>query len=119
MYKLDVAFCDTNETYGERFAAYLMEHKAKEFTVHLFREPELFLQKVKSEKYDLVILGSGFLELGEQAELLEMAVLILSENMPKQLAEDNTYLQPGKKRTVIFKYQERRYLQTGLANWRS
>ena len=28
MHKLDVAFCDTNETYGERFAAYLMEHKA-------------------------------------------------------------------------------------------
>lgn len=105
MHKLDVAFCDTNEAYGERFAAYLMEHKAKEFTVHLFREPELFLQKIKSEKYDLVILGSGFLELGEQAELLEMAILILSENMPKQLAEDNTYLQPGKKRTVIFKYQ--------------
>ena len=48
MHKLDVAFCDTNETYGERFAAYLMEHKAKEFTVHLFREPELFLQKIKS-----------------------------------------------------------------------
>ena len=47
MHKLDVAFCDTNETYGERFAAYLMEHKAKEFTVHLFPEPELFLQKIK------------------------------------------------------------------------
>ena len=51
MHKLDVAFCDTNETYGERFAAYLMEHKAKEFTVHLFPEPELFLQKIKNEKY--------------------------------------------------------------------
>ena len=60
MHKLDVAFCDTNETYGERFAAYLMEHKAKEFTVHLFPEPELFLQKIKNEKFDLVLLGSGF-----------------------------------------------------------
>ena len=66
MHKLDVAFCDTNETYGERFAAYLMEHKAKEFTVHLFPEPELFLQKIKNEKFDLVLLGSGFSEFGEQ-----------------------------------------------------
>ena len=97
MHKLDVAFCDTNETYGERFAAYLMEHKAKEFTVHLFPEPELFLQKIKNEKYDLVLLGSGFLELGEQADLLGMNVLILSENMPGK--------QPEKKKTVILKYQ--------------
>ena len=97
MHKLDVAFCDTNETYGERFAAYLMEHKAKKFTVHLFPEPELFLQKIKNEKYDLVLLGSGFLELGEQADLLGMNVLILSENMPGK--------QPEKKRTVILKYQ--------------
>ena len=67
MHKLDVAFCDTNETYGERFAAYLMEHKAKEFTVHLFPEPELFLQKIKNEKFDLVLLWSGFLEFDEQA----------------------------------------------------
>ena len=71
MHKLDVAFCDTNETYGERFAAYLMEHKAKEFTVHLFPEPELFLQKIKNEKFDLVLLGSGFSEFGEQAVLPE------------------------------------------------
>lgn len=54
---------------GERFAAYLMEHKAKEFTVHLFPEPELFLQKIKNEKFDLVLLGSGFSEFGEQAVL--------------------------------------------------
>ena len=59
MHKLDVAFCDTNETYGERFAAYLMEHKAKEFTVHLFPEPELFLQKIKNEKFDLVHGANG------------------------------------------------------------
>ena len=51
MHKLDVAFCDTNETYGERFAAYLMEHKAKEFTVNLFPEPELFLQKIKPYQF--------------------------------------------------------------------
>lgn len=105
MHKLDVAFCDTNETYGERFAAYLMEHKAKEFAVHLFPEPELFLQKLKNEKYDLVLLGSGFLEPGEQADLLGMTVLILSESMPEQLSEDNSYLHPAEKPAVIFKYQ--------------
>ena len=81
MHKLDVAFCDTNETYGERFAAYLMEHKAKEFTVHLFPEPELFLQKIKNEKFDLVLLGSGFSEFGEQAVLSGMTVLILQSVM--------------------------------------
>ena len=105
MHKLDVAFCDTNETYGERFAAYLMEHKAKEFTVHLFPEPELFLQKIKNEKFDLVLLGSGFSEFGEQAVLSGMTVLILSENIPERLSEDNSYLQSGRKLTVIFKYQ--------------
>ena len=47
MHKLDVAFCDTNETYGERFAAYLMEHKAKEFTVHLFPEPGIIFTENK------------------------------------------------------------------------
>ena len=102
MHKLDVAFCDTNETYGERFAAYLMEHKAKEFTVHLFPEPELFLQKIKNEKFDLVLLGSGFSEFGEQAVLSGMTVLILSENIPERLSEDNSYLQSGRKLTVIF-----------------
>ena len=105
MHKLDVAFCDTNEPYGERFAAYLMEHKAKEFTVHLFPEPELFLQKIKNEKFDLVLLGSGFSEFGEQAVLSGMTVLILSENIPERLSEDNSYLQSGRKLTVIFKYQ--------------
>ena len=105
LHKLDVAFCDTNETYGERFAAYLMEHKAKEFTVHLFPEPELFLQKIKNEKFDLVLLGSGFSEFGEQAVLSGMTVLILSENIPERLSEDNSYLQSGRKLTVIFKYQ--------------
>lgn len=66
MHKLDVAFCDTNETYGERFAAYLMEHKAKEFTVHLFPEPELFLQKIKNENLIWFCWGVDFQNLANR-----------------------------------------------------
>lgn len=51
------------------------------------------------------MLGSGFSEFGEQAVLSGMTVLILSENIPERLSEDNSYLQSGRKLTVIFKYQ--------------
>ena len=105
MHKLDVAFCDTNETYGERFAAYLMEHKAKEFAVHLFPEPELFLQELKTKKYDLILLGSGFYDLAEQVNREGMPVLLLAENMPEKIMEEDSCQQKEKELTVIFKYQ--------------
>ena len=51
MRKLVIAFCDTDRLYGSRFVTYLMEHKAKEMSVHAFLEPDVFLRETEKNGF--------------------------------------------------------------------
>lgn len=106
MRKLTVAFCDTDEVYRSRFVAYLMEHKAKEMTVCAFSAPELLLEHMEKENYDLIILGDGCAPLEKKFYQGNIPVLKLVEKLPELVAEERDYkTEVRAARTEVFKYQ--------------
>lgn len=107
MRKLIVAFCDTDEQYRSRFVTYLMEHRAKEMTVHAYSEPELFIEHLKEKKFDAVFVGNGFETARELLGEFNLPTLWLSEEPPQMVAETNNFLSAGQVNysSSIFKYQ--------------
>ena len=65
MRKIVAAFCDTDEAYRERFAAYLMQHRAKQITLQVFSEPELLVSYLQKNEADVIIAGMGCEDLTE------------------------------------------------------
>lgn len=106
MHKLTVAFCDTDEVYRSRFVAYLMGHKAKEMTVCAFSAPELLLEHMEKQNYDLIILGDGCAPLEKNLRQMKIPVLKLVEQLPEFVAEEMDYKTDVRStRTEVFKYQ--------------
>lgn len=106
MRKLAVAFCDMDEVYRSRFVTYLMEHKAREMTVCAFSEPELLLEHVKKQDFDVIIAGDICISAEEELEKAGVPVVKLTEKMPELVAEEMDF-PAGKtqKKVSVFRYQ--------------
>ncbi len=62
MKKIVIAVCDADQAYGERLVAWIsLEHKERFFGC-CFSEAGSFLEHLKAQKPDIVLLGKGFLE---------------------------------------------------------
>lgn len=105
MCKLVVAVCDSDEVYLNRFVTYLVEHKAQEFTVHGFSIPDVFLEVLEQKIFDVVLLGHGFQQAGENVMRQKSAVLLLKDTMPERLSESG-YQEEGEREYIeVFRYQ--------------
>lgn len=91
MSKFAVAVCDTDDEYRDRFVTYLVEHKSGELAVHAFSTPELFLNAVEGQQFDVAVLGKGFGEAERVVRKLGVPVLLLQENIPVRVAESSGY----------------------------
>lgn len=105
MRKIVAAFCDTDETYRERFAAYLMQHRAKQITLQVFSEPELLVSYMQKNKADVIIVGTGCEELNE-ADLGSDCALVKLVDKHQYMKEEIVYDEKAKGKVVtVFKYQ--------------
>lgn len=101
-----VAFCDTDDVYRERFVAYLVEHKSGELTVHAFSVPELFLDTLKKQAFDIAVFGNGFDGAKQTVIKQGIPLLLLSETVPGRML--NEHAEPAQEErlcTRIFRYQ--------------
>lgn len=106
MSKLMVAVCDADDGYRKRFVTYLVEHKAGEITVHAFSAPELFLEALKEQKFDLAIVGKGFETVEKVIEGEEIPLLFLRDTIPERVAESCGYsVEENKPCSSVFRYQ--------------
>lgn len=80
MVKRKIAVCDSDTLYRERFTAYLMNHRSEEMDVHAFSGIDIFLEDMKKEFYDLVLLEEGLEEAAAEIGKMGMPVLILTSN---------------------------------------
>lgn len=79
MAKVKVAIYDEDKLYRERFADYLMSYKSKEMELSVFSGIKYFLEAVNVEKYQLFVLGRGYEELLPHIRMIQVPVLVLSE----------------------------------------
>lgn len=106
MNKISVAICDTDDTYRERFAAYLVERRADKFNVHTFSGAEHFLQALSGQQFDVAILGQGFETTECVVRERQIPLLLLLDTRPELLAEDSAYMTGEKEMCVtFFRYQ--------------
>lgn len=94
MKKVTVALCETQDTYRERLAEFLMHRRGGRFIVYTFSTQYVFREKQKENTFDLVLLGTGF-EKVEQKEGEEGLYIRLAEtpDWPQEMGP------------TIFKYQ--------------
>ncbi len=88
MNKITIAVCDSDEEYRKRFVSYLAERKAGELLVHAFSAPEAFLDVAENNRFDAVIIGSGFSGAKEQVRNWGIPLLLLSETACRDTAEE-------------------------------
>ena len=106
MSRLVMAVCDTDDGYRERFVTYLVEHKAKEVTIHAFSVLETFLNALKEQKFDVAVFGRGFTEAEQKVREEGIPLLVLCDGMPDQLRETTNYQVDGQAScTHTFRYQ--------------
>ena len=82
MSKRKVAIYDLDQTYRERFADYLMGHKAEEMEIAIFSQKDYFLDALDTEHYQLAVLGRGYDEVEKVVEGKKIPVLVLEEEWP-------------------------------------
>ena len=83
MQKIKIALCDKDKFYCERFAAYMMNHKAQEIELNIYSTIEQFTGDEKMGNFDLVIAGSGFEEFSS-----DVNIMYLSDLCGNQAAEE-------------------------------
>lgn len=106
MGKLAVAVCDTNNGYRERFVTYLVEHKPVEYAIYAFSAVEHFLDALKEQSFDVVILGQGFAEARQQVCTLQIPLMVLTDSAPDFLAQKAEYQAEETCKCVeVFRYQ--------------
>lgn len=106
MGKITLAICDTDEVYRERFVAYLVERKAREYIVYAFSAVEHLLETLDRQKLDVVILGRGFACAEETVHGKNIALISLKEDAPVCVAEDSGYqVDVCEKSVEVFRYQ--------------
>lgn len=104
--RIEVAVCDTDTEYRDRFVTYLIEHRAGEYAVHAFSSPELWAKRSEEKKIDVAVCGMGFAEAGRAAAARGIPVLFLRETMPKVQEEPGMVAEAGGYRVVgTEKYQ--------------
>lgn len=105
MRKIVAAFCDTDEAYRERFAAYLMQHRAKQITLQVFSEPELLVSYLQKNEADVIIAGMGCEELTE-ADLGTDCAIVKLVGKHQLIQEEIVYDERAKRKVIpVFKYQ--------------
>ena len=104
--KIEVAVCDTDHGYRERFVTYLVEHKSKEFTVHAFSSAEYFLEALEKCGFDIAVFGRGFAEAEETVRGQGIPLVLLKDTLTECAAESSPYLE-GEKIMIasVFRYQ--------------
>ncbi|MBP3487137.1 MAG: hypothetical protein J6K53_01950 [Roseburia sp.] len=95
MSRIEVAVCDTDTEYRDRFVTYLIEHRAAEYAVHAFSAPELLVERSGEEKIDVAICGMGFEEAGETVVAKGIPVLFLRETMTEARTEQSRVAEAG------------------------
>ena len=98
MQKIKIALCDKDKFYCERFAAYMMNHKAQEIELNIYSTIEQFTGDEKMGNFDLVIAGSGFEEFSSDVNIMYLSDLCGNQaaeggNVGKRYdtAEENCY----------------------------
>lgn len=106
MNKILLAICDTDDDYRERFAAYLIERWADKFSVYTFSGMEHFLEALKEQRFDAVILGQGSEAAEKALRERKIPTLLLLDTIPERVAEDSAYTTAEEeKRVILFRYQ--------------
>lgn len=106
MNRITVAVCDTDHGYRDRFVAYLVEHKAKEYEVHAFSGEECFLETLKKQLFDIVIFGQGFAEAESQMRMQKIPFMVLKDIVPKRLEEGQNHQSKEEYKSMeVFRYQ--------------
>ncbi len=109
MGKIELAFCEEDETYRDRFVTYLMEHRAKEIAVSAFSAVKSFVEEARQRKFDVILLGKGFAKVAEILWEQKFPVLLLEDQEPLKVAEDDACNGSTDMRTV-FRYQSMEYI---------
>jgi len=79
MAKIKVAIFDADKGYRERFADYLMNHKAAEMELAVFTNEQFFLNALEVDKFHLYVLGGGYETVLSKARAKKVPVLVLME----------------------------------------
>jgi hypothetical protein len=74
--ELNVAICDSEASYSERFASYLVEHKGKNVRVHIYTDKELFTKDMERERFDIAVIGGKYSDAGREVGGRGIPVLI-------------------------------------------
>ena len=61
MKKIEIAVCDTDQAYGEKFVTWISLENQDKFGGCCFSEEKPFLEYLKAQRPDIVLLGKGFL----------------------------------------------------------
>lgn len=104
MGRITVAICDANEDYRERFAAYLVEHKAETYRVYAFSEAAHFLKAMERQSFDAAVLGQGFAEVQTEVRQRQIPFVLLEETESAGMQGD-TDSRTGKMCVSVFRYQ--------------
>ena len=116
MQKIKIALCDKDKFYCERFAAYMMNHKAQEIELNIYSTIEQFTGDEKMGNFDLVIAGSGFEEFSSDVNIMYLSDLCGNQAAEEAMWEKDT--RPQKK--IVTKYQPMEqllheiYVQAGM-----
>lgn len=79
MAKIKVAIFDVDKGYRERFADYLMNHKATEMELAVFTNEQFFFNAVEVDKFHLFVLGGGYEAVLPRVRAKKVPVLVLTE----------------------------------------
>lgn len=88
MSKIKVAVFDLDKGYRERFADYLMSYKATEIEMAVFSSQSFLLEALKEEKFQLLVLGTGYEEIIAQVKAYRVPVLILTKDTHGYVQEE-------------------------------
>lgn len=106
MSEITVAVCDREESYCDRFAAYLVEHRRGNVAVHTYSCIEAFCQDIKEKVFDVAVLGGGFDAAMDEAVRQGIPVLHLNEEMPIMVAEETKgWAEEAVTVREVFRYQ--------------
>ena len=87
MAKIKVAIYDADKGYRERFADYLMNHKASEMELAVFTNEQFFFEALDVDKFHLFVLGGGYETVLPRARAKKVPVLVLMESAQSYVKE--------------------------------
>ena len=115
MQKIKMALCDVDKVYCERFAAYMMNQKAREIELYIYSETGQLPGAEKMRTFDLVLAGSGFEELSSETNTLYLSDVCGTQTAENRGQGEKIMIHPK----TVSKYQPMEqllheiYVQTG------